>query len=171
MATTFSPTKLTYGQKSTVTGKVTDATTGAGVSGQTIYLYGRVKGDHDVRQPGGEGHHGGERHVHLHHHPAHQPALLRHVARRLTAWAPASPTKAVTVKATVTMSMNHSTVHALTKVTFTGIVRPKTAGVVQLQRLQGSTWVTKKTARRSPRGSTRSPGPRPRRPTTGGASS
>ena len=141
---TFSPTKLVYGQKSTVTGKVTDATTGKPVAGQTIYLYGRVKGATAYTSAGAKAITAANGTFRFTIAPkvTHRWYVTSRGPDRMGA---NSSSKAVPVRATVTMSLNHASVHVGTTVTFSGTVRPKTGGVVQLQRKVGSVWVVKKT--------------------------
>ena len=57
----------------------------------------------------------------------------------------ASASTYVKVKAKATMTLSKSSVKVGKTVTFSGKVKPKTGSLVELQRRQGSTWVTKKT--------------------------
>ena len=140
---TISPTSVVAGQKVTFKGKVTSADTGRAVAGQKLYLYGRVKGTTEYVSLGAKATTAANGTFVF----AYKPkASTRYVvtSRGADFMGAASKSTYVKLKAKATITLSKSSVKLGKTVTFSGTVRPKVGSVVELQRRQGSTWVTKK---------------------------
>ncbi len=141
---TISPPSVVAGQPVTFKGKVTAADTGRAVAGQKLYLYGRVKGSTVYESLGAKATSAANGTFSF----SYKPKASTHyvvTSRGADFMGGAASSTYVKVKAKATMTLSKSSVHVGKKVTFSGKVKPRTGSVVELQRRQAGTWVTKKT--------------------------
>ena len=140
----LSPSTVVAGKKMTVKGKVTDADNGKPVAGQKMVLFAKTKGTSEYVNLGGKATSAANGKYSFSYKPKATAKYFvqSHGTGRMKG---KSGTKSVAVKASATMKTSRDTVKAGRSVTFSGKVRPSGTSSVELQRKQGSGWVTKKT--------------------------
>lgn len=139
----FFSTKVTAGKKLTVKGKVTDADNHKPVSGQKLVLFAKTKGTSEFVNLGVKATSAGNGKYTFTYKPK-STATYYVLSRGSVRMNGRSAKSSVTVKASVTMKASRSSMKKGQEVTFSGKAKPTTATAVDLQRKQGSGWVTQK---------------------------
>jgi hypothetical protein len=133
------------GHPITLRGKVVDADTGQRVSGQKVYLYRKVKGTTTYVHSGARATTAANGTFSFTYHPK-ASARYYVTTRGAGRMGAKSASTHVSVKGRANLKLSRASVKSGATVTFSGKVRPQTGSTVALQRKQGSSWVTKKTA-------------------------